>query len=126
MTGMTRPVQITFRNLDASPALEDAIRARVAWLETFHAGIVGCRVIVEIPHRHRKRGRPLHVRIELSLPGKDLVVSHEPTVSVTAGDAPPKSAERSAARKDALVAIHDAFDVARRRLEDVVRRSQAR
>lgn len=125
---MTRPVQVTFRNMDVSPALEQEIRARANWLETFYAGLVGCRVLLEIPHRHRERGRPVHVRIELSLPGEDVIVSHEPTLHAPfkdlRGDAPHKSEDVEGAHKDALVAIHDAFDIARRRLEDFARRQR--
>ena len=76
---MTRPVQVTFRNMDVSPALEQEARSRAAWLDTFHPGIIGCRVMLEIAHQHRRRGRPLHVRVELSLPGEDVIVDHEPT-----------------------------------------------
>jgi ribosome-associated translation inhibitor RaiA len=119
---MTRPVHITFRNMVVSPALEQEIRSRAAWLETFHPGIVGCRVLLEIPHRHRQRGRPVHVRIELSLPGEDVIVNHEPPLDATAR--PRKSEELDGRHKDALVALHEAFDVARRRVEDVVRRQR--
>jgi hypothetical protein len=120
---MTRPVHITFRNMGVSPTLEQEIRSRAAWLETFYPGIVGCRVLLEIPHQHRKRGRPLHVRIELSLPGEDVIVSHEPTRHAT-GPEPRKSEELDGRHKDALVALHEAFDVARRRVEDVARRQR--
>jgi hypothetical protein len=110
--------------MGVSPALEQEIRSRAAWLETFHPGIVGCRVLLEIPHRHRKRGRPLHVRIELSLPGEDVIVNHEPTLHAAARPGPRKSEELDGRHKDALVALHEAFDVARRRLEDVARRQR--
>ena len=121
---MTRPVQITFRNIGVSPALEQEIRSRAAWLETFYPGIVGCRVLLEIPHRHRKRGRPVHVRIELSLPGEDVIVAHEPTLHATARPRPRKSEDLNGRHKHALVALHEAFDVARRRIEDVARRQR--
>jgi hypothetical protein len=103
--------------MDVSPPLEQKIRSRAAWLETFYPGIVGCRVLLEIPHRHRERGRPFHVRIELSLPGEDVIVSHQPTRHATARPGPRKSEELDGRHKDALVALHEAFDVARRRIE---------
>ena len=110
--------------MGVSPALEQEIRSRAAWLETFYPGIVGCRVLLEVPHRHRKRGRPFHVRIELSLPGEDVIVNHEPTVHATAPPAPHKSDELDSRHKDVYVALHEVFDVARRRLEDVARRQR--
>ena len=121
---MTKPVQVTFRNMGVSAALEQEVRSRAAWLETFHPGIVGCRVLLEIPHRHRTRGRPLHVRIELSVPGEDVIVNHEPSLDVAAGPAPRKNEELDGRHKDGYVAIHEAFDVARRRLEDLARRQR--
>ena len=81
---MTKPLQITLRNIGVSPVLEQEIRSRAGWLETFYPGIVGCRVLLEIPHRHRTRGRPLHVRIELSLHSENVIVNHQPTVHATA------------------------------------------
>jgi ribosome-associated translation inhibitor RaiA len=118
---MTTPVQITFRNMSVSPTLEQEVRSRVSWLESFFPDIVGCRVVLEMPHRHRRHGRSLHVRIELSLPGEDVVVSHEPTPDTAARSASRKSDELDGRHKDEHVAIHDAFDVARRRLEDAAR-----
>lgn len=120
----TRPVQISFRKMRAAPALEQEIRSRVAWLDSFHPAVVGCRVVLEVPHRHRRHGRRLHVRIELSLPGGDVVVDHQPALAAVARSATHKSHELDGRHKDASVAIHDAFDVARRRLEDAARRQR--
>jgi hypothetical protein len=66
----------------------------------------------------------LHVRIELSLPGEDVIVNHEPTLDTTARSAYRKSDELDGRHKDVHVAIHEAFDVARRCLEDVARRQR--
>jgi hypothetical protein len=121
---MTRAVQITFRNMRVSPALEQEIHSRAAWLETFHPGIIGCRVLLDIPHRHRQHGRPLAVRIELSLPGEDVIVNHEPALPATGRTEVRKSEEVDGAHKDAHVAVHEAFDIARRRVEDCARRQR--
>jgi ribosome-associated translation inhibitor RaiA len=120
----TTPVQIVFRNMTVSPAIEEEIRSRAAWLESFYPAVVGYRVLLEVPHRHRRRGRPLHVRIEVSVPGEDVIVDHEPTLDVTSRPAPHKSDEPDGRHKDAHVAIHEAFDAARRRLEGVARRQR--
>jgi len=121
---VTKDVQITARDVHVSPVLEEEIRSRAAWLETFHPGIVGCRVVLERPHQHRKHGQVLHVRIELSLPGEDVVVNHEPTLHPKARSASHKSDESDSRREDIRLALHEAFDVARRRLEDVARRQR--
>jgi cold shock CspA family protein len=109
-------------------AIEEVVRERAAWLETFYPDIVGCRVLVVTPHRHRERGQHIRVRVELSLPGEDVVVGHEPTLHGTLKDveeeAHHKDDDIEAVHKYAEVAVRQAFDAARRRLQDVARRQR--
>jgi len=105
---MEVPVQITFHGLEPSAAIEEKIREKVARLDACYARITRCRVVVEVPHRHHERGKLYQVRIDLSVPDAELVVSRD-------------SAERQSHR-DVFVAIRDAFDAARRQLEDYTRR----
>jgi hypothetical protein len=106
--------------------LEAEARTRAAWLETFYPNIVGCRVLVEVPHRHRSHGRHVHVRVEVSLPGEDLIVNHEPSLHGALRDVEEdghhKEDDVEAVRKYALVAVHEAFDTARRQLQDFAER----
>ena len=120
------PTQVTFRNLAHDDVLESDIRERVSWLEQFYPGIVRCRVLVELPHRHRQEGRHFHVRVEMTVPGgPPLVVSHEPSLHGRAKDFDAgehhKENEIESVHRYASVAIHEAFDAARRRLEDFAR-----
>jgi cold shock CspA family protein len=120
------PTQITFRGLTTDNVLEDEVRERVSWLEQFYTGIVRCRVLVEVPHRHRHGGRHFHVRIEVTVPGgAPIVVSHEPSLHARLRDvedeAHRKEDEIASVHRYASVAIHEAFDAARRRLEDFAR-----
>jgi hypothetical protein len=125
---MARPAQITFRNIQPSWALEAEARTRADWLQTLYPNIVGCRVLVEIPHRHRSRGRHVCVHIGLSLPGEDLMVNHEPTLHGALKDIEEdghrKDDDVEAARKYALVAVHEAFDTARQRLQAITDRQR--
>jgi ribosomal subunit interface protein len=105
---MQLPLQVTFRNLPPSEAIEAAVRERAARLNVFFDRIMACRVVIEAPHRHHRRGNLFHVRIDLTVPGEELVVSREPAAHQ--------------AYQDVYVAIRDAFDEARRQLEDYVRR----
>lgn len=124
---MTRiPVQLTFRGFEPDDALEADVRERVSWLEQFYEGIIRCRVLVEVPHRHRHDGRHFHVRIEMTVPGgTPLVVSHAPSrhgrLKDIEGAAHRKDDEIGNVRRYAQTAIREAFDAARRRLEDFVR-----
>lgn len=108
---MRMPLQITFRHMEPSEAIEAKVRDRAAKLDTYYDGIMGCHVIVEAPHRHHHQGKLFHVRIDLTLPGGELVVNRDP--------------QEDHAHEDAAVAVRDAFDAARRQLEDYARRQRA-
>jgi hypothetical protein len=120
------PTQVTFDGLKHSDAIESAIREYVRELEQFYAGIVRCRVAIEVPHRHRRDGRHFHVRIEITVPGgAPIVVSHAPSLHARLKDveeeAPHKESEIDNVLRHARVACHEAFTTARRRLEDFAR-----
>lgn len=125
---MVLPIQITFRNMNHSDAVEAKIREEASKLESFYAGIMSCRVMVEIPHHHHHRGNPFHIRIDLGVPGGELVVKHEPTLHSSMQqveeDRSTKEKEVQAVHKDVYVAIRDAFKAARRELQDYARRQR--
>jgi ribosomal subunit interface protein len=106
------PVQLTFRNLERTQALEDSVRGHAEKLELFHDRIIGCHVLIEQQHRHHHRGNHFHVRVEVTVPGAELVASRDP--------------DEHHAHTDAYVAIRDAFDSMRRQLEDFARRRDGR
>jgi ribosomal subunit interface protein len=98
-------VEIAFRGMDTSPAVEERIREKVARLKQFNDRIISCRVTVDEPHRKRQVGKVFHIKIELSIPGRhDIVVNREP--------------EENHAHEDIYVALRDAFDAAKRRMQD--------
>jgi ribosomal subunit interface protein len=107
---MPVPVQITFRNMESSEAVERSIRERAEKLEHFHDRIVACHVAVEERHRHQRQGRIFHVRVTITVPGRMIVVDRDPG--------------EHHAHEDVYVAIRDAFDAARRQLEDHARTSR--
>jgi cold shock CspA family protein/ribosome-associated translation inhibitor RaiA len=104
---MQEPLRITFRNLESSPAIEEQVRKRAEELERFFDRITACHVVIETPHRHHRQGRLYHIRIVLEVPGQEIVVQREPS--------------EHQAYEDLQVAIRDAFDAARRQLQDHVR-----
>ena len=118
--------QIAYRDVEASPELEGLIQAEAAKLERFFAGIVTCRVLVEHSHRRHKHGSPYNVRIDLSLPGAELVVNHSddvrpvPPVSDDEPERVHKSAEHEG-HKDPQLAVRAAFATLTRRLQEHVK-----
>ena len=104
---MKLPLQINFRNMEGSEAMRNNIEERAGKLDQFYDQIMSCRVMVEAQHRHRQAGILYHVRIDITVPGRELVVSREP--------------HEHHSHTDAYVAIRDAFNAARRQLESYAR-----
>ena len=119
---------ITFRGIEPSAALEAGIRTRIDKLETYYHPIMGCRVLVELAQRHHEAGNHYHVRIDLTVPGEEIVVAHEASLHATDQDIhlakATKQDEPDPERKHALAAVREAFDIARRRLQDYARRQR--
>lgn len=107
---MKTPVQITFRGIEASAAIADYVNRRAAKLETFFDRITHCRVAVEAPHHRHKHGEPHRVRVEMTVPGANLVVGVRPCPDP--------------ARQDLYAVIDDVFDDAGRVLQDHVQRQR--
>jgi ribosomal subunit interface protein len=109
---MDIPLQVTFRNMDRSDTVEAKVRERAAKLETYYDHITSCRVVVEAPQRRHHKGKLFHVRVEMRVPGRELIASRHPA--------------KKHAHEDVYVALRDAFDAARRQLEDYVRKLDGR
>ncbi|HVO91950.1 MAG TPA: HPF/RaiA family ribosome-associated protein [Terriglobales bacterium] len=133
---MKIPLKITFRDMAPSPAIEDNIREKADKLDALYDGIMGCRVIVEAPHRHHRKGKSYVVRIDMTVPGGELVVNREPKRLVAARPAGSEELEKNlaesheptkhAAHEDVYVAIRDAFNAASRKLQDYARRRRGK
>ena len=100
---MQLPLQITFRNMDPSDAISDAIKKKAEKLEGYTDHITSCHVVIETPHRHHHQGRVHHVKLHVTLPGHEINIDRDPE----RGD-----------HEDVYVSIRDAFEAAARQLKD--------
>lgn len=129
---MTYSLQITFRNMAPSAAIEKHVHEKAAKLDSFCDRITSCRVIVEAPHRHHHKGKAFQVRLDLSVPGREIVINRAPKRLSAAKSAEGRQVEKDlvenhrpskhAAHEDLYVAIRDAFNAAGRKLQDHMRR----
>jgi cold shock CspA family protein len=99
---MQQAIQITSRDFQLTPATEAQIRERADDLELYFPRLTSCHVVVEAPVHHHRKGGPFKVRIDLRAPRAEISVDRQ-------------SAD------DLAIAIRDAFDTARRRIEDHLR-----
>lgn len=96
---MQIPLEISAHHFNLNGALETMIRERAESLEKFYPRLIRCHVTIEGPGNHHRTGGPYDVRVDLSVPGKEIVVTRQ------TGD-------------DVIVVVRDAFDAARRQLQD--------
>ena len=107
---MQVPLQITFKEVDHSDAVEARIRERAERLDQFYPRIISCRVVVSKTNRHHHVGNLYAIHIDLRVPGEEISISRNPGLNP--------------AHKDVYVSIRDAFDAAKRALEDCARRQR--
>ncbi|MFM8415132.1 MAG: HPF/RaiA family ribosome-associated protein [Planctomycetota bacterium] len=99
--------QVSFDDLPVDEQVRDAALDHVAALERLWDRITGCHVVIAQPHRHHRQGRLYSVRVDMVVPGGEIVVNREHPLDH--------------AHEDVYVALRDAFEAAERRLEDHVR-----
>jgi len=96
---MQNRLQITVRGMEHSDVLDQHIRDRAEKLDRIYSKLMGCRVVAELQDRHKHQGKHFAVRVDLTAPGKEIVVNRQHA-------------------EDVYVALRDAFDAAKRQLED--------
>ncbi|MHC4107532.1 MAG: HPF/RaiA family ribosome-associated protein [Planctomycetota bacterium] len=107
---MKIPVQVTFRDMPISDAVEASCWKEAAKLERYYDRVIGCRIVVAPSYRGHHQGKLFEIRIELTVPGRELVVKRQ--------------APQHHAHEEINVAIRDAFDCARRQLQEYARRQR--
>ncbi len=107
---MQLPLQVTFRDMPRSEAVENKIREKAEKLQRFYDRIMNCRVVVQAPHLHHHQGRLYSIRIDILVPNGELVVSRDH--------------HDDHSHEDIYVALRDAFNAAERQLKNYVRKQR--
>lgn len=97
---MKLPIQITFKNMRSSEALATHLHAKAAKLDHFHEHIISCRIVLEMTQKHQHQGKLFRARLDIKLPGHELVFNHHEN-------------------EDIYVAIRDSFNAAARELKQL-------
>ncbi len=105
MTTDEFPIRITLKDLPSTDAVEAKLRDKARKLAKYYDRITSCHITVESPERRHHKGKLYNVHVRLRVPGEELIVSREPG-------------------EDLYVAIRDAFDAARRQLQDYADRKR--
>jgi ribosomal subunit interface protein len=96
------PLEISTRLIQLSPSLEADLRKRAGRLERYYDRITSCRIALERPSNHHNEGGPYRVRLDITVPGSELVAAKE--------------------AEDLNTAIRDAFQAAERQVDEFSQR----
>jgi ribosomal subunit interface protein len=96
---------ITYRGMEHSTAMDTKIQELTDKLESFHPKITRCTVIVDKRDHRKRKGNLFEVRVDVHVPGREIVAS-------------------MLENEDPYIALHQAFDVAQRQLEEDIRRKR--
>jgi ribosomal subunit interface protein len=108
---MSMPIQVVFEHIEQSDFIEARVRDEIKKLERYYDRIVSVRAVVSRPRHRRQKGDTYSVRLHLTVPGApEIVVSRDPAAT--------------GRHEDMQVTIRDAFDAARRQLQDFARERQ--
>lgn len=105
------PVQVTFKDIPNSQAIETHIKEKAQKLTQFYQRINSCRVVVEVPQKHKHQGKLFSVNIDLTVPGKELVVhKQDENIYIAIRDAfhaIERQLDKYANRRRGAVKVHD-------------------
>lgn len=95
---------ITWRDIPHSEAIDEIIRTRIAALERFRQGIIGCHVVVSAPQNRHRTARGFDVRIHVQVPGPDIDVA--------------RGVRQGQAADDLKLAVNAAFNAVEKQLKE--------
>ena len=101
---MKVPIQVSFKNMDHSDAIEELVNKHAAKLDQNFDKITSCRVVIEEPHKRHTKGNLYQVKLDITLPGDEIIIK--------------KEANDRGNSDDIQIALKDAFEVASRMLQE--------
>lgn len=96
---MGNAIRISARNVELTDAIRTDIEKHAAKLEKYSTDITGGKITVEVPNRKKDVRKLYNVKLDIKVPGKEIVV-------------------RKKQSRDLYLAVRDAFFAAYRRLEN--------
>lgn len=103
---MKPAVDVVYRDLDSSAALNEVIIKKLAKLSRYSDQILRSRVILDTPHNHKHKGKQFRASIELDIKG-------HPFAAITQDD------------ESIHIAVRDAFYTAERKVKELTSRQRS-
>ena len=101
---MKPAVDVLYRDLDYSPALNETITKKLEKLNRFSDQIMHSRVVLDAPHNHKHKGKQFRASIEIDIKGHPIAVTQD--------------------NESIHVAVRDAFNSAERKVKQITARQR--
>ncbi len=102
---MKPAVDVVYRDLDSSAALNDIILKKLEKLSRYTDQITHSRIVLDTPHQHKHKGKHFRACIELEFKGHPLAITHDD--------------------ESIHIAVRDAFSSAERKVKQLVARQRS-
>lgn len=103
---MKPAVDVVYRDLDSSAALNEIILKKLEKLNRYTDQIVHSRVVLDVPHNHKHKGKQFRASIELDIKGRPIAITQDD--------------------ESIHVAVRDAFSSAERKVKQMASRQRVR
>lgn len=101
---MKTAVDVLYRDLDSSAALNEVITKKLEKLNRFSDQIVHSRVVLDTPHNHKHKGKQFRASIEIDIKGHPIAVTQN--------------------NESIHLAVRDAFNSAERKIKQITARKR--
>jgi ribosomal subunit interface protein len=103
---MKPAVDVVYRDLESSAALNEIIAKKLAKLSRYSDQIVRSRVVLDAPHNHKHKGKQFRASIELDIKGHPFAITQDD--------------------ESIHIAVRDAFCTAERKVKELTSRQRMR
>ena len=101
---MKPAVDVVYRDLESSALLNEVISRKLEKLNRYSDQIVHSRVVLDIPHNSKHKGKQFRASIEIDIKGKPIAVTQD--------------------HESIHIAVRDAFNTAERKIKQLSARQR--
>jgi ribosomal subunit interface protein len=101
---MKSAVDVLYRDLEASPALNEIISKKLEKLNRYSDQIIHSRVVLDTPHNRKHKGKQFRASIEIDIKGHPIAVAQD--------------------NESIHLAVRDAFITAERKVKQIAARQR--
>ena len=101
---MKSAVDVLYRDLESSPALNEIISKKLEKLNRYSDQIIHSRVVLDTPHNHKHKGKQFRASIEIDIKGHPIAVAQD--------------------NESIHIAVRDAFVTAERKVKQIAARQR--